>query len=129
MNNFIQQIIPILLAAMVAIITVVIKTVGDITVKYISAKKEETILKIGRAEYEKRFEVAKDIWNIVDEHFRVYEIVEDSITEKANMFNSLLLRRIPTLTQSDLDYLRQSIAGEINRGKEVIAPEMEGMLD
>lgn len=38
---------------------------------------------------------------------------------KADEFDKLLLSKIPGLTQSDLDYLRQAVAGELNKHKNI----------
>jgi predicted kinase len=35
-----------------------------------------------------------------------------------DMFDNLLLAKFPSLTKEDLENLRQSIAGEVNKGKE-----------
>lgn len=126
MNELINQIMPLLITCLIGILGVLIKALGDVTVKYFETKREEVIARIGQAEYEKRISTALDIWGIVDEHFRVNNLIEHTIQAKSELFNELLLERIPTLEQSDLDYLRQAIAGQVNRGKEAIkAPEEE----
>ena len=123
MENFLEQIIPILLTAILGILAVVIKSVGDVTIKYLNAKKEESISRLGREEYHKRLETARDIWDVVDEHYRIYDSVAYEIDDKIKLFNKLLLERIPSLEQSDLDYLRQTIAGQINQGKDALYPK------
>ena len=123
MENFLEQIIPILLTAILGILAVVIKSVGDVTIKYLNTKKEEAIARLGLEEYHKRLATARDIWGVVDEHFRIYDSVAYEIDDKINLFNKLLLERIPSLEQSDLDYLRQTIAGQINQGKDALYPK------
>lgn len=125
MNEILNQIIPLLVACMLGILGVVIKSIGDVAKEYLEAKKEEIIARIGKEEYQKRISTAFDIWGIVEEHFRISQIIEDTMESKAAMFNELLLERIPTLKQSDIDYLRQTIAGQINRSKDVILPLKE----
>jgi hypothetical protein len=120
MNELISQIIPILITAILGVLAVVIKAVGDVAIKYLQTKKEEAIAKLGQAEYEKRLATAFDIWGIVDEHFRVNDLIIHTVDDKIDMFNNMLLDRIPSLTQEDLDYLRQTIAGQINRGREAL---------
>ncbi|MDP4147195.1 MAG: hypothetical protein Q8936_22420, partial [Bacillota bacterium] len=63
---------------------------------------------------------AKEIWNIVEEKYRITEKVEDLLVSKAKMFDDLLLKKIPYLTQENLDDLRQAIAGEFNKGKQAV---------
>ncbi len=123
MEQLLEQIIPILIAAILGVFTVVIKSVGDVTIKYLNTKKDELISRIGIQEYNKRIATASDIWGIVDEHFRIYDSVAYEIEDKINLFNKLLLERIPTLEQADLDYLRQTIAGQINQGKDALYPK------
>jgi hypothetical protein len=125
MEELLSQIIPILVTCIVGILAVVIKSVGDVAKEYLEAKKEEAIARIGKEEYERRITTALDIWGIVEEHFRLNDLVAHTIDDKANMFNDLLLERIPSLTQADLDYLRQTIAGQVNRGKEVVLPSAD----
>lgn len=37
------------------------------------------------------------------------------------MFDTLLVKKFPYLTKEDLQYWRQSVAGEVNKNKEVSA--------
>lgn len=62
--------------------------------------------------------VAKQVWNTVEENFRIAEKAEDKVKSKTEEFNTALLAKFPELTQTDIDDLRQSIAGAINAGKE-----------
>ena len=123
MEELLNQILPILIAAIVSIIAVVIKAVGDVTIKYLSTKKDEAIARLGVLEYNKRLATARDIWGVVDEHFRIYDSVAYEIDDKIKLFNKMLLEQIPSLEQSDLDYLRQTIAGQINQGKDALYPK------
>jgi hypothetical protein len=126
MNELINQIIPLLITCIVGVLAIVIKGLGDVAAKYFQAKREEVIAQIGQVEYKKRISTALDIWGIVDEHFRLNNLIDHTIQSKSELFNELLLERIPTLEQSDLDYLRQAIAGQINAGKEALKiPEVE----
>lgn len=126
MNELINQIVPLLITCFLGIVAVVIKSVGDIAIKFLVAKKEEAIERLGQAEYNKRISTARDIWGIVDEHFRINNLIEHTMDDKTNLFNKMLLDRIPSLTQADLNYLRQTIAGQINYGKDVLTAPKEG---
>lgn len=64
--------------------------------------------------------VGKAIWNIVDEHFRISQTIENKIASKADMFDKLLIAKFPELSQQDIAEIRQSIAGEVNVGKAAI---------
>ncbi|MDG5852514.1 hypothetical protein [Clostridium beijerinckii] len=83
--------------------------------KLIKSGLEETILK-----NKNYITVGKAIWNIVDENFRISKTVEEKVLSKADQFDKLLLAKFPELSQDDVAEIRQSIAGEINQGKDVV---------
>lgn len=122
MQELLNQIMPLLVTCLVGVLVVVVKSIGDVSKKLIEAKVAEVIAKIGKVEYEKRISTAMDIWGIVEEHFRLSGIIEETMSEKAALFNDLLLERIPSLDQADIDYLRQTIAGQVNSAKDAILP-------
>ena len=61
--------------------------------------------------------IAEDIWHRVEEDYRINDKVAITFNNKAKYFDSLLLAKFPSLTQNDLDELRQVVAGQINRYK------------
>ena len=126
MDNFLKEILPYFYTLIIAILTYIIKSLGDVVIAYIGAKKQDVIAKVGKTKYEQEKAVAYDIWNIVDEHFRITEFVGDKIQLKINMFNDLLLKKLPYLKQEDIDHLRQSIAGDINKYKDILKTPVEG---
>ncbi|QAA35235.1 hypothetical protein C1I91_06115 [Clostridium manihotivorum] len=71
-------------------------------------------------DHQQQIDTAKEVWGIVDENFRITQTLENAIQSKAQMFDELLLKKVPGLTQEELDYLRQTIAGEVNKGKEAL---------
>ena len=125
MTELLNQIIPLLITCIIGVLAVVIKGIGDVAIKFILTKRDETIERIGQIEYEKRLATALDIWGIVEEHFRLNDLIEHTIDDKADYFNDLLLDRIPSLTQADLDYLRQTVAGQVNAGREALKAPQE----
>ena len=60
--------------------------------------------------------MTKEIWNTVDEKFSTTENVEAPATTKADMFDDLLSKKIPSLTKDELTDLRQAIVAEFNKG-------------
>lgn len=90
--------------------------------KLIKAGLEETIFK-----NQAYIEVAKQVWNIVEENFRITETIEDKIASKADTFDQMLLAKFPELTQSDITELRQAVAGEINAGKDAVLSEANAL--
>ena len=119
----INQIAPIAATAIVAILVATIKKVGGVAIDLFVAKKKETELKIVASGHESELITAKEVWNIVEEKFRVSNDLETLLVSKADMFNEVLLKKIPGLTQTNLDDLRQAIAGEVNKGKTVIVAD------
>jgi hypothetical protein len=120
-SQLIPQLIPLLIAFIIGILTVIIKAVGDAIITLVQTKKEEVIQKILQGKHEQEVKTALEVWNIVDEHFRVSKAVGDTIQLKIAMFNDLLLKKVPGITQEQIDYLRQTVAGEVNKFKAAIA--------
>jgi len=119
-EQLLYQIIPLLITFVIGVLVVIIKAIGEALVALIQTKKDEVIHKILQGKHEQEIETALEVWNIVDEHFRVSKVIGDTIQLKMDMFNDLLLKRIPGLKQEDIDHLRQAIAGEVNKGKQAL---------
>lgn len=122
-NQIINGVVPIFVTAIVAILTFIIKTVGANFIDYMSAKKNELAIKTGVDKYNATLQKAKSIWAIVDEEFRITPTLEKTIENKQAMFNKLLKAKIPSLTDDEISDIRQAIAGEVNKGKEVITSD------
>lgn len=75
------------------------------------------------ARYAKQRQIAIEIWHMVDEHFRITDQLKNEFKTKADMFNKFLLAKCPELKQEDIDYLRQTIAGEVNKDKLVLSTD------
>ncbi|AGX43264.1 hypothetical protein [Clostridium saccharobutylicum] len=63
---------------------------------------------------------AKEVWGIVDEKFRITEKADDKLKSKAEEFNKLLITKFPELTEEDVMYFRQAVAGAVNKDKEAL---------
>jgi hypothetical protein len=90
--------------------------------KLIKAGLEETLLK-----NQTYIEVAKQVWNVVEENFRISETVQEKIASKAEAFDKMLLAKFPELTQDDVTELRQAVAGEINAGKDAVLSQVDAL--
>lgn len=119
-EQLISQIVPLLITFVIGVLVAIIKAVSDAVLVLIQTKKDEVVQKIVQGKHEQEVKTALEVWNIVDEHFRVNEVIGDKIQLKIEMFNELLLKQIPGLKQEDLDYLRQTIAGEVNKYKNTL---------
>lgn len=113
----ISQIAPIAATVIVSILVAIIKKIGDAVIELLVTKKKEVELRVISSGHEKELNTAKEVWHIIEEKFRVTENAESLFESKSDEFDKLLLSKIPGLTQSDLDYLRQAIAGEVNKCK------------
>lgn len=114
---------PILSAVGVALATVlvaIIKSVGNEAVEYLKTKKKVADQKIKESKYAELFEVGKNIWNMVEEKYRVTDNIETLAQSKADMFDNMLLEKFPHLTKEELTEVRQAIAGEYNKGKAML---------
>ena len=120
LDQILNQIVPILVTVIVGVLVVVIKSVGDAATSYIQAKKDAIVLKIGVDKYNQQLAFAGSIWDIVEENFRIGGMVWDIILQKQEMFDKLLKEKVPSLTNEQKESLRQSIAGVVNSGRDII---------
>ena len=97
-----------------------IKTVLKLIVKVLESKLVKSGLEEKILKNKNYITVAKQIWNLVDENFRISETVEEKLESKAEQFDKLLLAKFPELSEEDIAEIRQSIAGEVNAGKEAV---------
>lgn len=122
-NQIINGVVPILVTAIVAILTAIIKVVGTNAVSYLETKKNALAIQTGVDKYNATLQKAKSIWAIVDEEFRITPTLEKTIENKQQMFDKLLKNKIPSLTDSEIADIRQAIAGEVNKGKEIVTSD------
>ena len=119
-NEILPQVLPTIGVVLTAILVTIIKKVGSEAVEYISKKKEVAEQQLNSEKNKELLEVGKQMWNIVEENFRVSENLGKFIDSKADMFDELLAEKFPFLTEKQIEEIRQTIAGEINRGKEAL---------
>lgn len=117
MEKIIEPILTALTLGIVGVILAIIKSVGDVTIQYIAKKKEMVEQKLKLDQHEEEIKTAKQIWNIVEEKYRITDNIKDLAKSKADYFDKLLLEKIPYLTEDQVKMLRQAIAGEVNKGK------------
>lgn len=123
MEQIINGVIPAVTAAFVGVVIVIIKNVGDALINLAEVKAKELSQKYKLDKYSELINTAKDIWNIVEEKDRITENVEELVESKADMFDRLLLKKIPALTQEQLNEIRQALAGEFNKGKNALSED------
>lgn len=70
--------------------------------------------------HEEEIKTAQQVWNIVEEKYRITDNIKSLVKRKEDDFDKLLLEKIPYLTEEEVKMLRQSIAGEVNKGKKLL---------
>ena len=123
LNQIVNIIVPIIVTAIAGILVSIIKVVGDNAISYISTKKDAVATKVGIDKYNSTLQKAKSVWAIVDEEFRITPTLEKTVQNKQDMFDKLLKAKIPALTDNEIADVRQTIAGEFNKGKEVVTSD------
>lgn len=116
----VNQIGPVVIAAVIGILVFSIKAIGNVVIDLIDKKREEVEQKLEVGKHKQEIETAKEVWNMVDEKYRITDKVEDLMKSKADDFDKLLLNKIPYLTKEQVVNIRQAIAGEINKGKKLL---------
>ncbi len=97
-----------------------IKSLLIILVKLVEAKLEKIGIEQAIIKNQNYITVAKQIWNEIDETFRISTSIEEKLQSKADLFESKLLDKFPELSKEDIDFLRLAIGGEVNQGKQVV---------
>ena len=94
------------------------------TIKNSRTKIKEVANKIGVDKYSYIKSVALDIWNIVEEKFRVSEVVGKVTDQKIAEFNKLIKEKVPSITDAEIETVRQAVAGEVNKGKVALSEDV-----
>lgn len=121
MENFLSVFYPILFT----FLTGFVAYLGKEAVKLTPIVIDYIVAKIGLANYEKTKAIAWDLWNVIEEHFRISEMVGDTAKAKIMMFETLIKQKIPGITDAEIETVRQAIAGEFNKNKPIIVKSIE----
>ena len=125
LDQIISQLVPILITVIVGVLAVIIKSVGDAAISFIQAKEKEILQRIEQSHKKDQVNEALKVWQLVDENYRITNTIGDKLELKVNMFSQELLKRMPGLPQEEVDYLRQTIAGEVNKGKATVMQSVQ----
>ena len=120
LQQIINAVVPVAVASIVAIFVAIIKAVGDAAISFIEKKKEAVQVKIGIDTYNQRLAFARQAWNIVDEYFRITPAVQKTVDSTGKMFADEMKKLVPSLTDEEIEQLRQAVAGEVNKGRAVV---------
>lgn len=110
-NTLFNGVMNIAVQAVLSILGVVATYLVAVVVSYVSKKREALIKQMGTEEYNTTYNIAKSIYYAVEQQFKLIPAAGE---QKRKEFDNLLLEKIPTLTQAELDHFREAICGEIN---------------
>jgi len=110
------QIVSSLQTVLIAILIALIGYIGKRVVEVVPKLVDLTVAKIGLAKYTKTKAIATDIFNKVNEDGRLGTLVNS----KSDTFVALIRAKIPSITDEDIDLLKQSLAGEYNKDKPLV---------
>lgn len=97
--------------AILSIVGILTTAVMASVIQYLNKKKEELVTKMGVDNYNHIYNVAKTTFFAVEQNFPGMSGMAD---QKRKMFDSMLLQKMPRLTQQELDHFREGIIGELN---------------
>lgn len=123
LNQVLPPIFTALAVGVTGVFVAVIKSVGTAIIEYLGKKKKVVEKDLQLSKHQEEINTAKQVWNIVEEKYRITDNLDKFITSKADEFDKLLLEKIPYLTKEQVSELRQALAGEINKGKEALFKE------
>lgn len=129
MNEILNQLSPVLMNTLITILVAFIAYLGKVVVNMSPKLIDFIVAKVGLTNYQKSKLVAADIWNVIEEHFRVNEIIGDTVQAKVIMFETLIKQKIPGITNREIELVRQAIAGEINKDKSAVIKAIEQPIE
>lgn len=120
MDKVLDPILGAVALGITGVLVAIIKSIGDVIIEYIAKKKQVVEQRLQLDKHVEEVETAKQVWNIVEEKYRITDNITNLAKSKADMFDKLLLEKIPYLTENEVKQMRQALAGEINKGKALL---------
>ena len=111
------------LTALVGVAVVAIKALGEAGVELIQRKKDAIVAKISADTYNHNLEVARSVWGAVDEYFRITPSITKTIEAAQEKFAEEIRKALPEITDDEIAQLRQTVAGEVNKGKTALTAQ------
>lgn len=68
-------------------------------------------------------------WGQTEEYYRINDFIEDKTEEKKQMFKDILLKKVPGITEEEINELRNTIAGEFNKFKNNIKEDSKEIFN
>lgn len=95
----------------------IIKKIADIAVSYIKSNIEKINKELNILKNNEALQEGKKVWWAVEENFRIGNDLKNPGKSKRENFDLILKSKFPNMTKEDIETLRQSISGEINKEK------------
>lgn len=103
------------------IIVAILGYLGKEVVKLVPVVIDFIVAKVGLTNYEKAKAIGWDIWEKIEEDGRLNKLIDT----KGNVFITLIKKKIPGITDDEIDLIKQAIAGEFNKDKPLVVKELE----
>jgi hypothetical protein len=110
-NTLLNGVLNIMVQAILSILGVVATYLITVAVSYFKKKREALIKQIGADEYNSTYNIAKSIYFSIEQ---IFKFIPAAAEQKRKMFDSELIKKVPTLTQEELDHFREAVVGEVN---------------
>jgi hypothetical protein len=120
-----NQIITILYPVLNAILVGLLAYIGAKVVKLVPKVVEFVVAKIGLTNYQKIQLFGKDVWNAIEEFYRLNPVIGDTIKAKQTMFTTQMKIKVPGITDAMIEDVRQAIAGEFNKDKPAVVKAIQ----
>lgn len=111
MDTLLNGIADIFTEAILSILGLLVTYFVTVAVSYLKQKKEALIKQIGAEQYNSTYNIAKSVYYAVEQQFK---FVPAAGVNKRELFDKMLLEKIPSLQKEELDHFREAIVGEIN---------------
>lgn len=124
-----NQVMSIFVQAVLTILGVLVSYLTTVAVSYLSKKKEALIKQMGAEQYNVTYDIAKGIYFAIEQQFKFIPAAGE---QKRKTFDNMLLKKVPALTQQELDHFREAIVGEVNNQlnkTNLLAPAFDASKD
>ncbi|EOU2125577.1 hypothetical protein C4D51_16015, partial [Clostridium perfringens] len=79
-----------------------LKTILKLVIKVLESKLQKSGLEEKIIKNKQYIDVAKQVWNVVEENFRITESVEKKLSSKAYEFDKMMMDKFPELSPTDV---------------------------
>ena len=110
-NTLLNGVLNIVVQAIFSVLGVIVAYLTAVAISYFKKKREALIKQMGADKYNSTYNIAKNVYFSVEQLFKFIPAAGE---QKRKMFDSELIKKIPTLTQEELNHFREAIVGEIN---------------